>query len=88
MHDNLQLRTIVIASIICAASGLVTPPEEYCIEDVTRVGKMFLVYSYSFMEPLKERLDKMLDTTPFVAVYWYARNCKRSENILKGKCLN
>jgi len=66
MHDNLQLRTIVIASIICAASGLVTPPEEYSIEDVTR-----------------ERLDKMLDTTSFVAVYWYARNCKRSENILK-----
>jgi len=66
MHDNLQLRTIVIASIICAVSGLVTPPEEYSIEDVTR-----------------ERLDKMLDTTSFVAVYWYARNCKRSENILK-----
>jgi len=66
MHDNLQLRTIVIASIICVVSGLVTPPEEYSIEDVTR-----------------ERLDKMLDTTPFVAVYWYARNCKRSENILK-----
>jgi len=66
MHDNMQLRTIVIVSIICAVSGLVTPPEEYSIEDVTR-----------------ERLDKMLDTTPFVAVYWYARNCKRSENILK-----
>ena len=50
MHDNLQLRTIVIASIICAVSGLVTPPEEYSIEDVTRVGTMFFVYSYSFME--------------------------------------
>jgi len=57
---------IVFAIILNFTTGLVTPPEEYSIEDVTR-----------------ERLDKLLDTTPFMAVYWYARNCKRSENILK-----
>jgi len=57
---------IVFMIILNSSTGLVTPPEEYSIEDVTR-----------------ERLDKLLDTTPFMAVYWYARNCKRSENILK-----
>jgi len=57
---------IVCAIILNFTTGLVTPPEEYSIEDVTR-----------------ERLDKLLDTAPFMAVYWYARNCKRSENILK-----
>jgi len=57
---------IVFIIILNFTTGLVTPPEEYSIEDVTR-----------------ERLDKLLDTTPFMAVYWYARNCKRSENILK-----
>jgi len=57
---------IVFMIILNSITGLVTPPEEYSIEDVTR-----------------ERLDKLLDTTPFMAVYWYARNCKRSENILK-----
>jgi len=57
---------IVFMIILNSTTGLVTPPEEYSIDDVTR-----------------ERLDKLLDTTPFMAVYWYARNCKRSENILK-----
>jgi hypothetical protein len=30
------------------------------------------------------KLEKLLDSGGFLAVYWYARNCKRSENILKG----
>ena len=30
------------------------------------------------------KLDKLLDTSGYTAVYWYARNCKRSEIILKG----
>ena len=34
---------------------------------------------------LKGQLDKILDTTNFTAVFWYARNCKRSENILIGR---
>jgi len=37
----------------------------------------------SIEDVTRERLDKMLDTKSFVAVYWYARNCKRSENILR-----
>lgn len=57
---------LVFVIVLSSTDGLVTPPEEYSIEDVTREG-----------------LEKLLDTTPFMAVYWYARNCKRSENILK-----
>jgi len=60
------LAVIVSVILVNTTNGLVTPPEELSIEDVTR-----------------ERLDKLLDTTSFMAVYWYARNCKRSENILK-----
>ena len=34
---------------------------------------------------VKERLDRLLDVPDSsIAVYWYARNCKRSEIILKG----
>ena len=31
---------------------------------------------------IQGRLSKILDTTNFTAVFWYARNCKRSENVL------
>ena len=33
---------------------------------------------------MQEKLSKVLDEGGFTAVYWYARNCKRSENVLKG----
>jgi len=60
------LVVISLSALLSVAHGLLTPKEEYSIEDVTR-----------------ERLNKLLDTISFTAVYWYARNCKRSENILK-----
>ena len=37
---------------------------------------------------LQVKLDKLLDIPDkSVAVYWYARNCKRSEIILRGRGL-
>lgn len=37
---------------------------------------------YTIEDVNKNQLDKILDNANFTAVYWYARNCKRSENIL------
>lgn len=37
---------------------------------------------YSIEDVTQGRLDKLLDTSNFTAVFWYARNCKRSENVL------
>jgi len=37
---------------------------------------------FSIEDVTKGRLTKILDTTNFTAVFWYARNCKRSENVL------
>jgi hypothetical protein len=37
---------------------------------------------------LQGKLEKLLDSQGFLAVYWYARNCKRSENILKGELVD
>lgn len=37
---------------------------------------------FSIEDLTKGHLTKILDTTNFTAVFWYARNCKRSENVL------
>jgi len=37
---------------------------------------------YSIVDVTRGQLDKILDNTNFTAVFWYARNCKRSENVL------
>jgi len=37
----------------------------------------------SIIDVNQAKLNKILETANFTAVYWYARNCKRSENVLK-----
>jgi len=37
---------------------------------------------FSIEDVTRGRLDKVLDANNFTAVFWYARNCKRSENVL------
>jgi len=37
---------------------------------------------FSIVDVTRGQLDKILDNTNFTAVFWYARNCKRSENVL------
>ena len=44
----------------------------------------FFLYIIVHNNIYQGKLEKLLDGGGFLAVYWYARNCKRSENILKG----
>jgi len=65
----LPVLIFIVLGFLCQADGLKAREEkqESSIEDVTR-----------------ERLDRLLDVPDSsIAVYWYARNCKRSEIILK-----
>ena len=55
---------------------------EFSIEDVTRVR--MTVPCHVSRVTRQGRLDKVLDANNFTAVFWYARNCKRSENVLIG----
>jgi len=63
----LRMLTVILVTVLICGSQGLVTPVE----------------ENSIEDVTRERLDKLLDTKSFVAVYWYARNCKRSENILR-----